>query len=305
VRVAADDQRQAPEARVLELLHGCEERIEIEVRDDHRLQAYGGQGTWHASAVKRYVALLVAALALAGCGTTKRGGPTTPTTTVTPTTTPAPRTCAAGLRPLGSARRAYVGLAASGAVAYRVPGGTVEARFGAKNVNDYPTLFGVVGKVVGRDCAARWYRVQLPVRPNGAIGYVRAEELDIETVSARIVVDVSARTLTLYRGGHKVFAATVAVGSPATPTPTGRYYVNQRLIPDDTAGPFGPAAIGISAFSNVLTGWTQGGPVAIHGTNEPWSIGHAVSNGCVRLPNATLNRLFRVAVAGTPVIIRA
>ena len=63
------------------------------------------------------------------------------------------------------------------------------------------------------------------------------------------------------------------------------------------------AAIGISAFSTVLTGWAQGGPVAIHGTNEPWSIGHAVSNGCIRLPNETLRRVFTLAVAGTPVII--
>ena len=101
------------------------------------------------------------------------------------------------------------------------------------------------------------------------------------------------------------FPTTVAVGSSATPTPTGSYYVNQRLIPTDTSGPFGPGAIGISAFSNVLTGWAQGGPIAIHGTNEPWSIGHAVSNGCIRLPNATLVQVFREAVAGTPVIIRA
>src|SRR5207248_5569677 len=35
VRVAADDQRLRAEARVLELLDGCEERVEIEVRDDH------------------------------------------------------------------------------------------------------------------------------------------------------------------------------------------------------------------------------------------------------------------------------
>jgi lipoprotein-anchoring transpeptidase ErfK/SrfK len=95
----------------------------------------------------------------------------------------------------------------------------------------------------------------------------------------------------------------VAIGAAATPTPIGRYYVNQRLVPDDPGGPFGPGAIGISAFSPVLTGWAQGGPVAIHGTNEPWSIGHAVSNGCLRLPNATLTRLFQVAVAGTPVVI--
>jgi lipoprotein-anchoring transpeptidase ErfK/SrfK len=97
----------------------------------------------------------------------------------------------------------------------------------------------------------------------------------------------------------------VAVGSPATPTPTGTFYVNQRLVPSDSSGPFGPGAIGISAFSDVLTGWAQGGPVAIHGTNEPWSIGHAVSNGCIRLPNAMLSRIWPLAVAGTPVIIHA
>ena len=33
------------------------------------------------------------------------------------------------------------------------------------------------------------------------------------------------------------------------------------------------------------------------------SIGHAVSNGCIRVPNATLKRLFAVTAAGTPVVI--
>src|SRR5438094_225790 len=104
-------------------------------------------------------------------------------------------------------------------------------------------------------------------------------------------------------GGRRVLSTTAAIGSPATPTPTGRYYVNQRLIPGDPGGPFGPGAIGISAFSDVLTGWTQGGPIAIHGTNAPWSIGKAVSNGCIRVPNPALRRVFAQAIAGTPVII--
>ena len=185
------------------------------------------------------------------------------------------------------------------------PGGRVVARFRASNVNHYPTVFGVVGMLVGRDCTPRWFRVQLPIKPNGSAGYVRASSLALQAVSTRIVVDVSDRSLTLYEHGHATLRATVAVGAPASPTPTGRYYVNQRLIPADTTGPYGPAAVGISAFSNVLTGWAQGGPIAIHGTDAPWSIGHAVSNGCIRLPNATLLRVFAAAVAGTPVIIRA
>ena len=63
-------------------------------------------------------------------------------------------------------------------------------------------------------------------------------------------------------------------------------------------------AIGISAFSDVLTGWAQGGPIAIHGTNQPWSIGRAASNGCLRVRNAVLQRLFDATLAGTPVVIR-
>jgi lipoprotein-anchoring transpeptidase ErfK/SrfK len=54
----------------------------------------------------------------------------------------------------------------------------------------------------------------------------------------------------------------------------------------------------------VLTGWAQGGPIAIHGTNEPWSIGHAVSNGCIRVHNSVQKGLFAAAQAGTPVLIR-
>ena len=197
----------------------------------------------------------------------------------------APRCSAADRARLTLRARSYAGFAPHGAVAYRTPGGAVLARFGRKNVNGYPTYFGVLGKRVGKDCRALWYRVQLPIRPNGAIGWVRASAIELQPVDLRIEVDVSQRRLKLFRAGKRVLEATVAVGAPATPTPIGRYYVNQRLVPADTTGPFGPGAIGISAFSPVLTGWAQGGPVAIHGTNEPWSIGHAVSNGCIRLPN--------------------
>ena len=126
----------------------------------------------------------------------------------------------------------------------------------------------------------------------------------MEPVRTRIVVDLSEKQVTLYRSGRRVLSATAAIGSPATPTPTGSFYVNQRLIPTDPTGPYGPGAVGISAFSNVLTGWAQGGPIAIHGTNAPWSIGKAVSNGCIRLPNRILKKVFAQALSGTPVLIR-
>jgi lipoprotein-anchoring transpeptidase ErfK/SrfK len=218
---------------------------------------------------------------------------------------PGARVCEPGsFRPLGSARVAYAAIVHQRATAFRRPGRGVLARFGRLNVNGVPTVFGVRGVIVDERCGPTWYRVQLPLRPNGVTGYVRARDVDVAHVPTRIVVDLSAKRVTLFRNGRRTLATRAAIGSSATPTPVGRFYVNQRLIPLDTSGPFGPGAIGISAFSNVLTGWTQGGPIAIHGTNQPWSIGRAVSNGCIRVPNPVLRRLFRAALAGTPVIVR-
>ncbi|HVV59694.1 MAG TPA: L,D-transpeptidase [Gaiellaceae bacterium] len=256
------------------------------------------------------VAVLVcAALLGAACGSHGPANRRSAASSGRPTTTtrafgPRAVRCAPGdVQQVGSRRLAYAGFARHGAVAYRLPGRSVLARFGPTNANGYPSVFGVVGIVVRRDCTPAWYRVELPLKPNGSTGYVRAASLAVARVRTRIEVSVSGRRLTLYRRGKAVLHASVAVGAPATPTPTGSYYVDQRLLPDDPNGPFGPEAIGISAYSNVLTGWTQGGPVAIHGTNEPWSIGENVSNGCIRLPNTILRKVFPLAVAGTPVII--
>ena len=185
------------------------------------------------------------------------------------------------------------------------PGGRATARFGVRNVNGVPTVLGVLGAQVGRDCEATWYRVQLPVKPNEATGWVRAADVRLATVRTRVLVDLSDRRVTLFRHGRPVFTTRAAIGSTATPTPTGAYYVNQRLVPSDPGGPFGPGAIGISAFSEVLTGWVQGGPVAIHGTDRPDLLGQAVSNGCIRIENADLRRLWRDTPAGTPVVVRA
>jgi lipoprotein-anchoring transpeptidase ErfK/SrfK len=54
----------------------------------------------------------------------------------------------------------------------------------------------------------------------------------------------------------------------------------------------------------VLTGWAQGGPIAIHGTNRPDLIGQAVSNGCVRVRNEIVRRIFAESLSGTPVVIQ-
>jgi hypothetical protein len=213
--------------------------------------------------------------------------------------------CADGTqRSLGTELSAVAATVVRPTTAYRLPGGASIAQFRLKNVNGVPTVFGVLGERLDAGCHVTWLHVQLPLRPNGATGWVRAADVVTARVHTRIVVDLSERAVRLFKGDQLVLRSRAAVGSTATPTPLGRYYVNQRLIPADTSGPYGPGAIGISAFSPVLTGWPQGGPVAIHGTNEPWSIGRDVSNGCIRVPNAVLRRLWTRTPAGTPVEIR-
>jgi hypothetical protein len=215
-----------------------------------------------------------------------------------------PARCGAGQsQRMGSAARNWVVLADGGVAARAAPGGRVVARFGSVNANDYPTLFAVRARVLDASCRPAWYQVQLPVRPNGATGYVAARHVSLASVGTRIEIDLSMRYLRLFRGGRLALRTPVAIGARETPTPTGRFYVNQRLATGDPSGPFGIGALGVSAFSPVLKDWAQGGPIAIHGTNEPWSIGEADSNGCIRVRNAMFGRLFDAVPAGTPVTI--
>jgi lipoprotein-anchoring transpeptidase ErfK/SrfK len=205
---------------------------------------------------------------------------------------------------LASGRLAYAVTVTNRAVAYRQPGRGRIAAFGRLNLNDVPTVFGVLGARVDASCQAAWYHVQLPLRPNGITGWVRASAVSERAVAMRIVVDLSERRVTLLRAGSPILVVPAAIGSAATPTPTGRYYVNQKLVAPDPWGAFGPVALGISAFSPVLKSWAQGGPIAIHGTNEATLLGSAVSHGCIRVRNDDVLRLFKLAPTGTPVLIR-
>jgi hypothetical protein len=214
--------------------------------------------------------------------------------------------CAPGsLKSLVTGSRAYAVDARGLVRAYRTPTAKrAFARFGLLNINGEPTVFAAVEAVMGQRCRAAWYRVQLPMKPNEVTGYVRARTVNLRVVRGQIVVDLSARKVALYRRGKLMLSTRAAIGAAATPTPLGSYYVNQRFR-TDVEGPFGWAAIGISAFSEVLTGWVQGGPVAIHGTNNPSLLGLRVSNGCIRVSNEAIRRLWRLAPTGTPVLIQA
>lgn len=254
--------------------------------------------------------LVIAALA-AGCGSgdaddrvAPPGQPAEVAPPPPPPSRPSAPRCLAGTS-RSYARQGVAAVARGSMSAYRSVAGPRLASFDRVNVNGVPTTFRVLGATLGSDCRPAWYRVQLPIRPNGVTGWVRAGAVRRYRVDHRIVVDLSQRRVTVYRDGAIVARALTAIGRPETPTPTGSFYVNQRLLASDPAGPWGPGGIGISAFSPVLTGWAQGGPIAIHGTNRPETIGHAASNGCLRIDNGLLERLIHEIPDGTPVTIRA
>jgi len=150
-----------------------------------------------------------------------------------------------------------------------------------------------------------WLQVLLPVRPNGTRGWIRKSAVITTTNPMRIVVSRLHRTLTLYRSGVYVMRFPVAVGKPSTPSPTGLFYVTDKIKTGQPGGAYGPYALGLSGFSNVLFSFSGGdGEVGIHGTNEPSSIGHAVTHGCIRLYNAGITKLFSKIWIGTPVVVK-
>jgi lipoprotein-anchoring transpeptidase ErfK/SrfK len=205
---------------------------------------------------------------------------------------------------LRSPQVAYVATALRPLNAFRAPGQRVMIHFRKRNANGVRTVFGVLGARVDRSCAARWYVVQVPAWPNGQIGWIRAQDVSVRRVRARIEVDLSARRVRLFRDGRPMLSAVAAIGAASTPTPTGSFYVNQRFVTRNPLGVFGPRIVGVSAFSPVLRSWPQGGPVAIHGTNTPHELGFAVSHGCIRVRNNEVLRIYREAREGTPVEIR-
>ena len=151
-----------------------------------------------------------------------------------------------------------------------------------------------------------WVEVSLPIRPNGSTGWVRASDLDLAVLDFAIFVDLSDRSLRLEQGDEVVLETQVAVGSPHNPTPTGNYFVTDIVALADPGGPWGPFALGLSAFSDTITEFNGGnGIIGIHGTNRPASIGEPVSLGCVRVPNEIAAQLAELVKLGTPVEIAA
>jgi lipoprotein-anchoring transpeptidase ErfK/SrfK len=182
------------------------------------------------------------------------------------------------------------------------PGAVLSAR--QPGVNDWrqPIWLPAIDAFADADGAV-WYEVRLPVRPTGATGWLRADDVRTRELRERIVVDLSAHRLWRHIAGQRTRSFTVGVGAPTTPTTPGRFFVWARVPTGDPTGPYGAFALGLSGFSDVITDWVGGGRLAIHGTSDPADRGFDVSHGCVRVFNPQMRTLADVPM-GTPVWIR-
>lgn len=171
-------------------------------------------------------------------------------------------------------------------------------RYSNRNRDGAPTTFLVRGE------RKAWFQVYLPVRPNGTKGWVRKKDVSVRRDDYYVTVDRGEHRLTVYRSGRVMMRQPVGVGRSVLPTPRGLYYIVELLQQPNPKGPYGPYAFGLSGFSNVLYSFGGGsGQIGLHGTNDPASIGHNASHGCIRLRNAVITKLARILPLGTPVRI--
>jgi lipoprotein-anchoring transpeptidase ErfK/SrfK len=150
----------------------------------------------------------------------------------------------------------------------------------------------------------RWFKVRLPERPNDAAGWISADLVRVSTTPWRIVVSTAESTVTVERAGRPVTSFEAVVGKAATPTPHGLFAIDEP-IRQPSGSELGPWALFLTAHSNVLDDYGGGpGRIAIHGRAGPLladPLGSHTSHGCIRVPNARVNWLARIAVDGTPV----
>ena len=165
------------------------------------------------------------------------------------------------------------------------------------------TVLPVIGHRTGKN-GVRWLRVRLPGRPNNSTGWIRKARTTRSSTAWHVVVDLSARRLTVYRRGRVVKAFSAVIGSRSTPTPRGRFFVEESVLL--TGGQVGgPFALALSARSYVLQEFA-GGPdqIAVHGVwNVGGTMGTAASHGCVRLDTVSITWLGERIGPGVPVTI--
>ncbi len=167
------------------------------------------------------------------------------------------------------------------------------------------TVLPVIGHRTAPD-GTKWLRVRLPGRPNNSTGWIRKARTSRADTPWHLVVDLSERTVRVYRNGRAVRSLTAVIGAPRTPTPLGEHFVEETILlrPGDVGAPY---ALALSARSSVLQRFAGGpGQIALHGVrNVGGVLGTAASHGCVRLSTGSVSWLGARIGPGVPVTVSA
>ena len=134
------------------------------------------------------------------------------------------------------------------------------------------------------------------------------------TSNREILLELRKRTISLVDNGKVIGSWPVAIGDPATPTPTGRFAVRNKVVNpqyqstksgknNPTIGPQGPLGDRWIGFHT-----TTRDQFGIHGTPTAWEWTvrerSAVSHGCVRMLTPHVRELFEKVDVGTPVVVK-
>jgi lipoprotein-anchoring transpeptidase ErfK/SrfK len=216
-----------------------------------------------------------------------------PSTTTTVTTTPKPVAAVTATQKVPEVTAYQDAVETSAAV----------TKLSAKTEYGLPRTF----LVTDQSSRPGWLNVLLPVRPNGASGWIKSTDVTLGTSDYEIRIELGAHKLTLLKLGQPVLDSGVVIGADKTPTPVGKFYVTDPLdLHSQPNAGYGVFALGISGYSDVLTSFKGGpGQLAVHGTSNPGQVGQNISNGCVRVPNDIIEQIAAQAPLGTPVTIVA
>lgn len=126
-----------------------------------------------------------------------------------------------------------------------------------------------------------------------------------------IVVRLEDFMLDLYEGTAIERNYTVGVGALRFATPPGAYHVRSKARNPSWTNPGSRWARGMPAHiapgpRNPLGTRAlrlDRGALVIHGTPQPWTVGHRASHGCIRMRRGDVEQLYDIVPTGTPVFI--
>lgn len=170
---------------------------------------------------------------------------------------------------------------------------------------DNPTKIGnpLVFLIVGSK--GDWLEVQVPARPNHQTGWINRDDVTVEHHRWHAEVNATTNRLRVWEGDELKVDTAVVAGTEYTPTPVGRFYVNERQQQYPTSA-YGSWILSTNGFSNALERFGGEVPIfALHGTPYAESVGQDLSNGCIRIPNPIVEMLATEMPLGTPVDVVA